>query len=72
MLEGRRGRGEKERGRNTNQLAQLVCAPTRDQTFNPDVCPDWKSNLQPFIAQDDAQPTESLWLSQSLLIERGS
>ena len=44
---------EREKERNMDWLP-LIRAPTRDQTRNPGVCPDWESNLQLFGAQGDA------------------
>ena len=32
--------------------------PTGDLARNPDMCPDWESNQQPFGLWDDTQPTE--------------
>ena len=52
-----RGGREKERERNIDQLP-LVCAPTRDRTWNPGVCPDRESNLGAFGLMDDTHPTE--------------
>ena len=33
----------------------LIHTPTRDQTLNLGMCPDWESNPQPFGLQDDVQ-----------------
>ena len=53
-----RGEGkEKDRERNIDWLP-LLCPPTRDQTRNPSMCPDWELNLLPFALRDDAQITE--------------
>ena len=35
----------------------LVCAPARDRTGNPGMCPDQELN-QPLTLQNDVQPTE--------------
>ena len=43
--------------RNSDHLP-LVCAPTRDGSCNPGMCPDWELDQRPFDLQDDAQPTE--------------
>ena len=43
--------------RNINQLPPLR-AQTEDQTCNPGMCPDWKSNLQLFGYTMILQPTE--------------
>lgn len=48
-----------ERERNINWLPSLH-AQIRDRTHNPSVCPNWKSNHQPFGAQDNVQPTGPL------------
>ena len=53
--ERRREGGREER--NTDRLS-LVCAPTGNQTHNPDMCFDWEPNPQPLGLLDDAQPTE--------------
>ena len=43
--------------RNINQYS-LTCAPSRDQTCNPGMCPDLESNQWSFTLRDAAQPTE--------------
>ena len=52
---------EAERERNTNQLS-LAHTPSWNQTPQPGhvpgICPDQESNWQPFVVQDNAQPTE--------------
>ena len=52
-----KGEGREKEERNINQLP-FIHTPTRDQTCNPGMCPDWESNQQPFALQDNAQPTE--------------
>ena len=37
----------------------ITCAQTRDGTHNPDMCPDWKLNPQPFCYRTPLQPTEA-------------
>ena len=44
------GKGGRKRERNIS--------PDGDQSCNPDMCPDWESNQQPFTLQDNAQSTE--------------
>ena len=36
----------------------LIRAPSRDQTCNPGMCPNWESNRRLFALTADAQPTE--------------
>ena len=43
--------------RNINPLP-LVHTPTKDQTHNTGLDPDWELNRQPLILQDDTQPTK--------------
>ena len=47
--------------RNIDQLPS-ECTPTGDPTCNLDRCPDWGSNPQPLVVQDNA-PT--IWATQS-------
>ena len=55
-----RGEGrERERERNISvrekhRSVPPIQAPTKDQTCNPGVCPDWESKPQPFGAWNDA------------------
>ena len=44
---------ERERERNIDWLSPIY-APTRDLTYNPSMCPDQESNLQPFGVQGNA------------------
>ena len=46
-----RGRGL-GRERNIDRLP-LTCAPSKDQTHNLDMCPDWELNPRPFKLPDD-------------------
>ena len=59
---------EKERKRNMDMRniypILLVLVPTRDQTCNPGMCPNWESNRRPFTLQDNDQPTEPQWSGQ--------
>ena len=55
--EGERGRETSMRQRNSTWLP-LAYIPTRFQTCNPGMCPDWESNWRPFALQDDAQAAE--------------
>ena len=52
---------EEGRQRNTD-WSPPVCAPTKGQSCNLGVLPDWESNPQPFGVQDEA-PTH--WATQS-------
>ena len=64
-----RGREEKREGKiqqcekNIHQLP-LACTLTGDQTCNPGMSPDWKSNPRPFHLQNDARLTEPHWPGQ--------
>ena len=40
------------------QLVASHMPPTSDLVRNPDLCPDWKLNQQPFGLREEAQPTE--------------
>ena len=51
--------------RNINWLPP-VCAPTRDWTYNPSMCPEQGQNLQSFSAQDGAQTNWATWPGLSL------
>lgn len=42
-------------------------APFGDGPHNPEMCPDWESNLQTFGALDDAQPSEPHWPGLTVL-----
>ena len=51
--------------------------PTRDLAFNPDMCPDWESNQQPFGSQPSLNPLSYssqgasdvlMWASLPLLV----
>ena len=66
-----RGRREKERERNIDQLP-LAHARTGDQTRNTGMCPNRKSNWWPFTLGDDAQPTEPHWSGSPFLIFKGT
>ena len=50
------------KGRRKGEKHQCVDAshmpPTRDLRRNPDMCPDWKLNWQPFGLQSSPQSTE--------------
>ena len=50
-------RGTK-RGREHQCVVASHVPPTGDQACNPGVCPNWKSNLQPFSSKAGAQSTE--------------
>ena len=53
--------GERERNINVQEELRLVASctpPTGDLARNPGMCPDQKSDQQPFGLWDDAQPTE--------------
>ena len=59
LLEREEGR-ERERNIDVRETViglPPVHAPTRNQTHNLGMCPDWESNPQPFGVWDDA-PTE--------------
>ena len=52
---------EKGEGRKKGKHQCVVVSqapPTGDQACNPDMCPDWESNQQPFSSQAGAQSTE--------------
>ena len=53
----REGRETSMWERNIDWLA-LVHALIGHQTFNPGMCPNWESNLLPFMLWNDAQPME--------------
>ena len=53
-----RERGREEERERINVLVASRVPSTGDLTRNPGMCPDWKSNLQPFGLQVDAQSTE--------------
>ena len=52
---GREGERESERHQCVGGFRVL---PPRDPACNPDMCPDWESNLRPFGVQAGAQSTE--------------
>ena len=61
---GKKGRETLKCERDIDRLP-LICAPTRERTHNPGMCPDQESNQRPFTLQDDAQPTEPHWSVQA-------
>ena len=65
FLERGEGRERNIDVRNIDQLP-LTCALTGNQTRNPGMCPDQKSNWWPFALWDGAQPTEPHWSGQDL------
>ena len=56
FLERRKGR-EKDREKHRYLVASHV-PPTGDVAHNPGMCPDWKSNWQPFGSQASTHSTE--------------
>ena len=53
----REGKGGRKREKYQCVVASHV-APTGDLANNPDMCPDWESNLWPFGSQAGIQSTE--------------
>ena len=49
--------GERE-GEEHHCVVASCAPPTGDLACNPGMCPDWKSNQQPFGSQASAQSTE--------------
>ena len=49
--------GEREGEKHQRVVASCV-PPTGDLAFNPGMCPDWETNLQPFGLQVGTQITE--------------
>ena len=64
LLEREKG-GKGERDIDVREKHQLGCllmhALTRNQTCNPDMCPDWEMNPQPLGPWRTFQPTEPHW-----------
>ena len=57
FIESRRKRGTSMQERNIDQLLP-ICTWTKEHTHNLGMCPDWKSNLQPFGYGTMSQPPE--------------
>ena len=53
-----RVREEKRRGEKHQCVVASHMRPTGDLAYNPDMCPDWESNLWPFGSQAGTQSTE--------------
>ena len=51
----RRKEGDRE-GKKHQCVVTSHMPPNGDVALNPDMCPDWKSNWQPFGLKADAQP----------------
>ena len=65
----------KERGREKHWcekhlLLPPIHTPTRDQTRNLGMCPDWQLNSQPFAVQDDAPTNWANWPGQKGVLKR--
>ena len=52
-----------------NHLLASCMPPTGDLTCNPDMCPDWESNRQPFSLQAGTQSTELHQPGQQMVLE---
>ena len=52
------GKGRRKRGRETSIVVASCMPTTGDLPYNPDMCPDWELNRQPFGSQAGTQSTE--------------
>ena len=71
-----RGRGGEREGEKHQCVVASHVPPTGDLAYNPGMCTDWESNLQPFGSQAGTQSTEprqlGLIFSNEMVITVGS
>ena len=61
MLRERKGKRERH--------VDVRETPTGDQTGNPDMCPDWESNLQTFGVNDNVPTNGATWPGLVILLK---